>query len=35
MFDCLIQNVRILDGSGTPAYSGSAAVFFLKISAVG
>ena len=35
MFDCLIQNVQSLDGSGTPAYSGSAALSGGKIAAVG
>lgn len=35
MFDYLIQNVRILDGSGGPAFSGSAALSGGKIAAVG
>nr|WP_325184302.1 amidohydrolase family protein [uncultured Oscillibacter sp.] len=35
MFDYLIQNVRILDGSGAPAYDGSAALEGGKIAAVG
>lgn len=35
MFDYLIQNVRILDGSGAPAFSGAAALEGGKIAAVG
>ena len=35
MFDYLIRNVQILDGSGAPAYSGAAALSGGKIAAVG
>lgn len=35
MFDYLIQNVRILDGSGGPAYDGSVALSGGRIAAVG
>lgn len=35
MFDYLIQNVRILDGSGAPAYDGSVALSGGRIAAVG
>lgn len=35
MFDYLIQNVHILDGSGAPAYDGSVALEGGKIAAVG
>ena len=35
MFDYLIQNVRLLDGSGAPAYSGDAALSGGRIAAAG
>lgn len=35
MFDYLIQNVQILDGSGSPAFSGAAALSGGQIAAVG
>ena len=35
LYDCLIRNARILDGSGAPAFSGDVALSGGSIAAVG